>query len=330
MLITGPIVAFQGELTNGILRFPNGPVMAIKSLSKADDPIAVFEDTPCLQAGEFVHIKGRDSCCVTHFSTYEVVSIDASNRAELSLVSGYPARDLIENAEAVRALNLDGFTLAGVVASRNPNVRPTPGIYGAIARGSKELLITAPISAVSQGDRVDMAAAGLAEATVTGVYTSGPVAAPSTALERYGCGSRNSICPAPPVSANSARPIPLVVTLDKEAQFSVSNSRPSPVEITGQALAKFKFTVPEGAHGVAEYQLDLRRLARLQLPSDQCSNQAYKIGCYQIAMIQGNLPANNNYPPANYYNWLGIIGAGDVALRPTFLNLFLDTIDGPS
>lgn len=317
MLLSGPITAYQGEIKMGVLRLPDGPAARLISLTETAPYTATFKDLGCLGVDQCVHLWGQDQCCGTHFSTYRITAISpGDNSATLELVQGYEPRGEITNGQAVRALDLRGFSLEGVVASRNPNTGSMPGLVGSVARGSNQILITAPLSAVTLGDSLTMPAAGISAAKITGIYraSGGSIALASTSCGCGGVGIDGA-------EGGSNEPQQLVLAIDAVAIASVSTSTPKAVEITGRSLADFRFESIDEGCGVIGYSLNLGPMAEIALPGDACTTAPIRIGCYQIALIRGRIPPREYPARFQYYDWLRIIGAGDVVVKPILINL---------
>jgi hypothetical protein len=155
------------------------------------------------------------------------------------------------------------------------------------------------------GDALTFPAAGIQEAIVTGVYQ---VSGETGNHKGGGC------CSSP--SAKKRATNQVVVTLDQAASVSVSCDNTKPVQVKGRSLGEFSFEIDDSCD-VVTCSLDASVFSSLNLPSDQCGAEAYRVGCYQITLVAGVIPRPGYPSDRQYSTWRRTISFGDVYLRPS-------------
>lgn len=280
-----PLYLQQGGSWSSKFIFGHGKISHVKTASIGVSPSVETRDRHCLSAGDWVHLSTPDSCCNLIHGVYEVTGVPDEVTVELEHRWG---QESVEATDGwlTRAIDLRGFEVKGVIATRNPLSPSPPNLIGAIAANDDTILVQGNVD-VAIRDQVRFPEAGINQAFVTGVYEG---------------------------SLESGEVYSLI-TLDQQATVTIPEDSPVKFYRAGGVLGEFDFSIEDDPRcGVVRGQIDADLFSSIPLPGD-CCGSAFEIGCYQIVLCQGALAPRATYPQASYVSWKAPFSAGPVYLR---------------
>jgi hypothetical protein len=280
-----PLLIQQGDQSFTYVEFEQPCLANIVRVDPGRPAIITTDKPHCLVEGDIILIRHYTQCCDDNKGCNTVTGVISPTEFTASDFKSTLTESSFGGYIA-KPVDLTGYLLKGCVATKNPSAPTPPGLRATAVQGGSEIIVYGQ-SDISFGDLVSIPQAGISNAKVNSVFEN--------------CDDSNI----------------QVITLADNVTASTTVEKVAITRI-GQELIALEFDILDPKCGQVNIMIRGDQTSGLCLPSgpDNCGTY-WKIGCYQLLLAQGYIPAPNILTdPCEFVSYQFTLMAGEAYLRP--------------